>query len=87
MQIISTVTSKFQATIPLSIRKTLGLQSGDKILFRKNGEKIEIERVKFAENAETPSYQLDELLANFSPETLHNFVDSGAELGKEKISW
>ncbi|MBS1988505.1 type II toxin-antitoxin system PrlF family antitoxin [Candidatus Dependentiae bacterium] len=29
----STVTSKFQATIPQEIRKILDIQSGDKILF------------------------------------------------------
>lgn len=34
------VTSKGQITIPVAIRKLLGIQEGDKILFVEEGEKV-----------------------------------------------
>lgn len=35
---VSTVTSKYQATIPLSIRKILKIDKGDKLVFNYNRE-------------------------------------------------
>lgn len=32
----SSVTQKFQATIPLKVREELGIQSGDKLIFKQN---------------------------------------------------
>lgn len=36
----TTITTKGQVTIPKKIRKELGLQPGDKVVFRKEGENI-----------------------------------------------
>ena len=37
---LAKVTSKGQVTIPVAIRKMLGIQEGDKILFVEEGEKV-----------------------------------------------
>lgn len=37
---LAKVTSKGQVTIPVAIRKLLGIREGDKILFVENGEKV-----------------------------------------------
>lgn len=37
---IAKVTSKGQVTIPIAIRKMLGIREGDKILFVEEGEKV-----------------------------------------------
>ena len=34
----SSVTQKFQATIPLKVREELGIQSGDKLIFKHNDD-------------------------------------------------
>ena len=40
---ISTVTSKGQVTVPVEIRRTLGLKPQDKLIFRITEGKIEVE--------------------------------------------
>lgn len=37
---LAKVTSKGQVTIPAAIRKLLGIQEGDKVLFVEEGEKV-----------------------------------------------
>lgn len=39
---LAKITSKGQITIPIAIRKRLGLKDGDKILFVEKGNRIEI---------------------------------------------
>lgn len=39
----ATVTSKGQITIPKAVRETLGVQTGDRVEFRQEGEKIVVE--------------------------------------------
>jgi len=39
---IGTVTSKGQVTIPIKVRKVLGLESQDKVIFRISDEKVEL---------------------------------------------
>jgi antitoxin PrlF len=39
---ISTITSKGQVTVPVEIRRALGLKSQDKIVFRVVGGKVEV---------------------------------------------
>jgi len=39
----ATVTSKGQITIPKSIREALGVQTGDRVEFREEGERIVVE--------------------------------------------
>ena len=39
---ISTVTSKGQVTVPIEIRRVLGLKPQDKIVFRMVGDKVEV---------------------------------------------
>lgn len=40
---IATVTSKGQVTIPKAIRESLDLQAGDRVEFRKEGDRIVVE--------------------------------------------
>lgn len=44
----STMTSKGQVTIPIEIRKELGLETGDKVSFRKSDQGVVIEPVNSA---------------------------------------
>lgn len=37
---IATVTSKGQVTIPIAVRRFLGINTGDKILFQEEGDKV-----------------------------------------------
>jgi antitoxin PrlF len=41
---ISTLTSKYQATVPSDIRKILGLKAGDKIAFEVEKDKVTLRR-------------------------------------------
>lgn len=43
---VSKVTSKGQATIPLRVRRTLGLRSGDAVAFRLEGKKVELSKAR-----------------------------------------
>lgn len=40
MSVEATVTSKGQVTVPLKIRKELGIKAGDKIIFEKNEDDV-----------------------------------------------
>lgn len=40
----STITSKYQATVPLDIRKFLGLKAGDKVSFAIEQDKVVLRR-------------------------------------------
>ena len=55
----STVTVKGQVTIPASIRKKFGLQQGDKVVFKEEGNKIYLlpvqDKVEAAFGIITPS--------------------------------
>lgn len=42
---ISSVTSKYQATIPESVRKILGIKKGDKVSFEVKGNLVVIRRM------------------------------------------
>ena len=50
MKTTSTMTSKGQVTVPIAIRRKLGLKSGDKIEFTDQGKRIVIRRVIKDEN-------------------------------------
>lgn len=39
-EIVSTITSKGQLTVPAEIRRTLGLKSGDKVVFQIEGRHV-----------------------------------------------
>ncbi|MEO0801049.1 MAG: AbrB/MazE/SpoVT family DNA-binding domain-containing protein [Cyanobacteria bacterium J06642_2] len=41
----SKVTSKFQATIPLPIRKALGIAAGDRVLFEIEGDRVVLKKL------------------------------------------
>ncbi len=43
-EVLSTITSKGQATIPVEVRRRLGLQSGDKIAFVLDEEQVRVIR-------------------------------------------
>ena len=43
---LSTLTSKFQATIPQDIRKYLGVKAGDKLTFAVEKDKVVIRRME-----------------------------------------
>ena len=44
MQQLSRLTSKFQATIPLAVRRKLGLKPGDSVLFEIENDVITVRR-------------------------------------------
>lgn len=44
MQQLSKVTSKYQATIPLAVRRKLGLQPGDSVLFEIENDTVTVRR-------------------------------------------
>lgn len=44
MQQISKVTSKFQATIPLAVRRKLGLKPGDAVVFEIENDSVRVRR-------------------------------------------
>lgn len=46
MQIEATLTSKGQITVPREVRRRLGLQTGDKLLFEDEGEVVRIRPVR-----------------------------------------
>lgn len=57
LTMVSKITSKGQATIPLRVRKTLGLRSGDAVAFRLQGKTVELSKARamdlvFAQAAE-----------------------------------
>lgn len=43
--LITTVTSKGQATIPSSIRKKLGLKPGERVIFEEEGDKVVVRKI------------------------------------------
>ncbi|MCL1899802.1 MAG: type II toxin-antitoxin system PrlF family antitoxin [Promicromonosporaceae bacterium] len=45
MTVTATVTTKGQITLPVSIRKALGIGKGDRLTFALKDNKVEIERV------------------------------------------
>lgn len=46
LTMVSKITSKGQATIPLRVRTTLGLRSGDAVAFRLQGKKVELSKAR-----------------------------------------
>ena len=44
MQQLSKVTSKYQATIPLAVRRKLGLKPGDAVLFEIENDSVTVRR-------------------------------------------
>ncbi len=44
--LVSKVTTKGQATIPLRVRKMLGLRSGDAVAFRLQGKQVELSKAR-----------------------------------------
>lgn len=46
VQIEAKLTSKGQITVPREVRRKLGLQTGDKLLFESDGEQIRIRPVR-----------------------------------------
>lgn len=44
MQQLSKLTSKFQATIPLAVRRVLGLKPGDAVVFEIEDDKVMVRR-------------------------------------------
>ena len=46
MQINAKITSKGQVTVPLKIRKALGVKEGDQLVFEQNGAEVVIRPLK-----------------------------------------
>jgi antitoxin PrlF len=46
VQIEATLTSKGQVTVPREVRRRLGLQTGDKLLFEQDGDVVRIRPVR-----------------------------------------
>lgn len=44
--LVSKVTSKGQATIPLRVRRLLGLRAGDAVAFRLQGRQVELSKAR-----------------------------------------
>ncbi len=43
--LISTITSKGQLTVPVAIRKVMGVKASDKVIFKRKGKKIFVEKL------------------------------------------
>jgi antitoxin PrlF len=41
-EIVSTITSKGQLTVPVEVRRTLGLKQGDKVVFQLEGQEVKL---------------------------------------------
>ena len=41
-EIVSTMTSKGQLTVPVEVRRTLGLKQGDKVVFQLEGQEVKL---------------------------------------------
>ncbi len=63
--------------IPASLMAAASLQVDQAVEVREEGGKIVIEPVR------TPVYELDDLLAEMTPDTFPDDVDFGAPVGKE----
>ena len=46
MQTMAKITSKGQITVPLKVRKALGVKEGDKLIFEQNGDEMVVRPVK-----------------------------------------
>jgi antitoxin PrlF len=46
MQTRAKITSKGQITVPLKVRKALGVKEGDKLIFEQNGDEMVVRPVK-----------------------------------------
>lgn len=64
---ISSVTSKYQATIPESVRKLLGIKKGDKVAFELKGNLVIIRRITIQDIEYLRS--LDESLSEWNSES------------------
>ena len=78
----STVTQKGQATIPAPLRKELGIKTGEKLIFEKNGNGILVK---------TQSQLVNELYGSLKPRIKVKYSDKiadkaiGKMLGQEYI--
>lgn len=46
MDVLATVTSKGQVTLPKSVREALGIQTGDRVLFRLHADRAVLAKVR-----------------------------------------
>lgn len=57
MQQLSKLTSKFQATIPLAVRRVLGLKPGDAVVFEVEDGKVMLRRAMPLDKAYTEALE------------------------------
>jgi antitoxin MazE len=72
-------------TIPAEIRHRLRLQAGSPILIQDDGHKIVIQPAEIRPRAVDSSLALEKLLAEVTPENLHQETSTGEPSGQE--SW
>ena len=72
----STMTSKGQVTIPVEIRKELGLEAGDKVSFRKSDQGVVIESARSA--VRRSAGMLSRFAANRPPATIAEMKEAAA---------
>lgn len=70
------MTSKGQVTIPVEIRKELGLESGDKVSFRRSDQGIVIESARTA--VRRSAGMLSRYAANRPPATIEEMKEAAA---------
>lgn len=71
---ISKITSKGQVTIPNALRKATGLKTGDKLVFRLDGDRIVVSKLKTTKDfyLDSVSSNLEEWLSDEDEEAWSN---------------
>lgn len=72
----STMTSKGQVTIPIEIRRELGLETGDKVSFRKSDQGVVIESARSA--VRRSAGMLSKYAKNGPPPTIEELKEAAA---------
>lgn len=73
----SNVTQKGQVTIPVEIRRALGLKTGSKVRFRRHGRKVTLEAVK------EPA--IDTVFGIYKPKAHHGVPDIDEALDELRL--
>ena len=75
MQVVSKLTSKYQATIPASVREALGIKQGDSIAFDYDASGVRLRRAQ----------PIDLIYAQALPATLEEWYSAADEMAYREL--